>query len=737
MGLIKQLTDLFRTQKTSISTVPRSPQSLRIAYSCVLDAKPHFEWQAFLWLHSLLRNVGCNPFDLKIHCMPGVSPHFRRSALDLGAHVIDVTPFEGGHSYCNKIQQCFSGVFHCYDKVILTDTDLFFLAPPPLPGDKSFAAKIVDLENPPLETLRALYKEACVKPSGIAPVDCAISRSEQTFKNNFNGGFYCVNVALLEPLGQCWRKNALWLLDRIESLGTYKNHVDQIAMAITLDELKVDVAHLSAQVNFPVHLPQERLKVLRAAQIDVLHYHSRVTESGSIKLTGEPAVDNFIARANKNIAAIIEENFDNALFWNNRYDCFPELGSGVGSRGQSLEYKREHLNNVVHFFGDSSVLEIGCGDLETSKGLNFKTYVGYDLSASALEIARAKRPDWQFVQGSIDDAHRDPLAELVMCIDVLIHQKDADQYRELLYNLARATGQRLIVSGYETTPSFTSDITAYHEPLSTTLRKTGKFNEIIQIGKYRDVCLFVADTRPTGPALHANDIPLEVLNAVLPLVHRPDLLRAAMDWSRERLGFFTKTSSRALEYPWLLETLSPLGAGVRTLDIGAGVSPLPFMLAEHGMLVDTLDSHPVTRTRDRKADWNEWGFMDYGETCPHISSSHVDVLEFHPRHPFDVIYSISVLEHMSRPIRERTLELAASWMKSGGILLLTLDLIPDSDDLWNMSEGRIVDPSGSHGVLNDIVSTLRGLGVEVEDLFVQRNIPYSRTDVAFVRSRKL
>jgi 2-polyprenyl-3-methyl-5-hydroxy-6-metoxy-1,4-benzoquinol methylase len=645
-------------------------------------------------------------------------------------------PFEGGHVYCNKIQQCFTGAFKGYERVILTDADMFFLAPPQIPMTHPFAGKIVDMPLPPLEIQRSLYQEAGIQPSDTVPVDCALSEDERTFKSNLNGGFYCIDGALMDELGRQWKKHALWTLGRIERLGAYQAHVDQIAMALTLDELKIDVALLPAQVNFPIHLGKNRLGVLCADRIDVLHYHSNVLPNGLIKATGLPPVDGAIARANGDITAIIGDNFDNALFWNNRYANFPELGSGVGSRGEVLEYKKERLRHAVRFFEERSVLEIGCGDLETSKDLNLKYYLGRDLSAAALEIARAKRPDWRFIQGTLDHADGGLQADLVICLDVLIHQKRADDYRALISRLARTARRRLIVSGYESPPSFVSNIVAYHEPLSVTLRGIGVFNEIIEIGKYRDVSLFVADTRRTGPAFHPNDIPFDMLAPILPRVSRLDLLSAVMDSSREHFGFFTKTTSRAIEYPWLLDMLGDFKPGSRVLDIGAGVTPLPILLAERGLYVHTVDNHPLIRKLDTRSRWNEWGFIDYGDFSPHARSSHVDILKFQPEHHFDAVYSVSVIEHMPRKVWERAIALMASWIEPGGLLLLTLDLTPGTNALWNMSEGKVVDREEAHGVLGDIADTLRGFNLEVENLVVEQKIPGSRTDVAFLRSRK-
>ena len=147
--------------------------------------------------------------------MPGVTGHFRSSLQRLNVTIVETEPFDGGHAYCNKIQQCFSNAFNNYDKIILTDADLFFLAPPQLPADNMFAGKIVDMQNPPLEMLCSLYHEARIKPSDTVPVDCALSDDEKTLRSNLNGGFYCIDTSILNDLGRYWKKHALWLIDRI------------------------------------------------------------------------------------------------------------------------------------------------------------------------------------------------------------------------------------------------------------------------------------------------------------------------------------------------------------------------------------------------------------------------------------------------------------------------------------------------------------------------------------------
>ena len=705
---------------------------MKTAYSCVVDAQPKLEWQAFLWMHSLVENAGCAARHLKVHHVPGVTDYFLNAARDFGVTLVPLQPFAGGHGFSNKIEQCFSAAFQGYEKVVLCDCDLFFLSPPRLPKNATFAGKIVDLPNPSIDLLRAIYDQAGITAPAEIRVDCALSANETTLRGNCNGGFYALDPRLLSRLGDAWRKHALWLLARREIFGDYWAHVDQAAMALALSELRVDCTLLTAESNFPVHLPAERLKTLDATRIDVLHYHSSVLPSGQIKTTGIAAIDAAIGRANQSIAALVDRNFHNALFWNNRYASFPELGSGVGSRGEVLSQKKELLRHAVTLFEAKTVMDIGCGDLEVAKDFRFCGYVGWDLSAVAVEIARQKRPDWRFEQGDLWRRETKPQADLVLCLDVLIHQKKKEDYLALVADLSRATRERLIVSGYEREPELSSNIIAFHEPLSDTLKRLGAFTQAWEIGGYRDVSLLVADKTPAGAALHHNDIAPEVFSAVIPLVERRDILCEVVDWSRQSLGFFTKTASRALEYPWVVEKLQALPARANILDIGAGVSPVPIVMSRRGLRVTSLDNHPLVRSVGKRSEWNEWGFLDYRQIGVQLNSAHTDVLEFAPLSRFAAIYSISVIEHMPRKLWERTLELTAQWLEPGGLLLLTIDLISGTSELWTKSEGQVVDPDGVHGNLADVEEKLRGLGYVIKECFVKRAIPSSRTDVAFV-----
>lgn len=720
------------TQKTKRFSLILMAKNEKIAFSCVVDAKPHMEWQALLLMQSLIRNVHCQPKDIKIHCLPGVTQAFRDYAEKLGVDIFDIEPFKDS-PYCNKIQQCFSGAFDGYDKVILSDCDMFFCSLPDISLDSVLSAKIVDLTNPPISILDNVFQSAGLKKPDQIEVDCALSSTEVTYGNNLNGGLYIINRKHLSDIGSVWKNHALWLLKHLDILTpVYKNHVDQIAMSMALSELGIKPNLLSSSDNFPIHLEEERLQVLSNKNIRVIHYHRHLLPDGRIKLTGLPEIDRQIILVNHDIETILRQDFDNELFWSMRYELFPDLGSGVASRGEILSFKQHLLLCSLEGFMDKQIIDIGCGDLELAKVFAFKTYTGYDLSTEALKIAKKQRPEWNFIQGSITD-HPIDQADVVICLDVLIHQKTREEYLKLIKALVDSTRQRLIVSGYDSYPKgeYTSDICAYHEPLSKSLHELGGFNEIIVIGEYRGLSFIVADKNETGPALHQSDLPVNILEQIISHVDRRDLLRLIIDVSRKYLGFYTKTSIRAIEYPWTLDKINNVHPK-KIADVGAGVSPLPMILAQNGYVVFTIDYHKTFRDLNQQDNWNEWGFLDYSQFDLTIKSYNIDILQFKPEDKFDLIYSVSVVEHMPRNVWKRFITWAATWLKPGGTLLLTLDLIPGSEMLWNLSEGVEVEKTSQHGSLKDFRNVLRKNGFYEKNFNVVREIPFSRTDVAFL-----
>jgi 2-polyprenyl-3-methyl-5-hydroxy-6-metoxy-1,4-benzoquinol methylase len=215
---------------------------------------------------------------------------------------------------------------------------------------------------------------------------------------------------------------------------------------------------------------------------------------------------------------------------------------------------------------------------------------------------------------------------------------------------------------------------------------------------------------------------------------RPDLLDELVDVGRALFGFFPDHYAYTFNYPWVLERLEPLPPGARVLDVGSGVSPVPIVLARRGIRVDCIDRSSTRRAMPVTAEWNEWGFFDYSVVDVRIRSYHRDVREHVPDQPYDRIYSVSVLAHMTRTEREETVERVSQWLKPGGRVLLAIDLLHKSDFLWNRAAGVEVEPPTEHGTLDDLLRSIEGTGLRVTERKIRRNVHDSRTDLLFVEA---
>jgi SAM-dependent methyltransferase len=195
------------------------------------------------------------------------------------------------------------------------------------------------------------------------------------------------------------------------------------------------------------------------------------------------------------------QGFDNREFWETRYTTDLELGSGAGSRGEFLEYKRRLLCQVIGEFHPRSILDVGCGDIEVTKDLPFSgEYTGIDLSPSIMARNRTLQPAWNFVEGDfLDIVRRDRLAaDLVICFDVLIHQHDYETYRAFVRELVNATRKVAVINGFEQ-PRKRKRVnpnTAYHEPITQTVTELGE-GRIKIIGPFRNSLVVQIDKPST------------------------------------------------------------------------------------------------------------------------------------------------------------------------------------------------------------------------------------------------
>lgn len=448
-----------------------------------MDQSPKFAHQASIWASSLLSYANQESDSIVIHAVNQCNPNYQRFFDSLGVKTQSVKPFDYRHPHSNKLVQLESWLLQSADYVVLCDCDIAFCESISswITGD-SIRAKVVDAASLSLDHWERIYSSANLQ--------LPTSRVKSTFDNletlptYCNGGLLIIPQPIYQALRKVWPEWNRWLLERPELLEPHAFFTDQVSFSLSCEALGLTIDHLPVDLNFPTHLPYAASSLV-GVYPKVLHYHDRVDPSGCLLPTGVPSVDQQIEKINNLIRLTRRAGFDNFSFWEFRYSLHPDLGSGIGSRGNNLIRKRELLHVQLQGLNPTSVLDIGCGDLEVTRNLPISNYTGIDISPAAIALAQTRHPEWKFVVGDVLELDLQP-HDLVICLDVVIHQPTRERYEALIKRLLDLSAKHLLLSGYNQSPWHTSEITFYFEPLSETLGRIAPGRVVEIVGGYRD-----------------------------------------------------------------------------------------------------------------------------------------------------------------------------------------------------------------------------------------------------------
>lgn len=484
---------VFRSTRGVVYTLVLN-QSTDPALSCVLDDTPGI-WSSFSpWLATATELSRIVPSQIIVHHVAVLPDDVASLCKAVGVRTLSVQPFDRRSAHSNKIRQLETD-FGPAGRILLTDVDIVFSAPLPLDQITApVAGKLVDGPNPPSEVLEAVFAHSGVRRPEVCTGRVRhqdVTSEFHTFLGNFNGGLYLIDKECAGELGRRWEHWARWLLHRVELLGEWRVHVDQVSFCLAVGDLELDATGLDDRWNYPTHTPAPPID----AEPYVLHHHGRLdSHQRVIPIDGE-APRRAIERVNRSIEEFQRRHFDNHTFWNHRYAYHADLGSG--SRGEILELKRGLLSGVVPQNDALSVLDWGCGDLEVVKAFPWSDYCGVDVSSEVLRIARRKRPDWGFATPEeFDGAQRD----LVICFDVLIHQPTPEAYRTLVDKLVSLMRIGLLIAAYDGEPGVASHITYFHEPLRETLTGRRDVERVIRLTEYGDTVVYFVAKRLAEPS---------------------------------------------------------------------------------------------------------------------------------------------------------------------------------------------------------------------------------------------
>jgi hypothetical protein len=272
----------------------------RAMFSCVVDNKPLYCFQALVFARSLTALAGVEPESVIVHYVEGTAPAMVDLIRELGVRTVACKPFDRRHPPSNKLAQLRSEVLRECEYAVLCDCDIALAGDvsPWIAGDR-LRAKPVDYPLPPLAEWRSILDLPA--RADDPPAVAATHKSGLTYANNFNGGFYIVPQAVLEGLRRTWPAADLKLLDQPGLPPDQARHVDQIALGIALAELDMIGDPLPLALNYPTHLPPSAALRLEEPP-RVVHYHKRIALAGRLLRTGDPMVDRAIDLVNDAIA---------------------------------------------------------------------------------------------------------------------------------------------------------------------------------------------------------------------------------------------------------------------------------------------------------------------------------------------------------------------------------------------------------------------------------------------------
>jgi 2-polyprenyl-3-methyl-5-hydroxy-6-metoxy-1,4-benzoquinol methylase len=448
-------------------------------YSAVVDPVGPFPMQARHLVWSLTELAGVAADDIVLHVVNADSdPHILSSLERLGVEVIPVDPFPGD-KYCNKLQQLFPLGSRDFEDVVLLDCDVIVLEEPP-PANGGVLAKPVDFGRPEIGTLAELFAEADLP---LAPATADIDKTA-TVLGYVSGGVTVIGREPFDSLSREWHRWAGWCLERANK----RMRIDRVSFAMAIASSQVRFTELDSRFDVPTHAP-------RPATFDctpaALHYHRAVdSQQFLLPVQDLPRVNQAIAMVNQRMFRQRRTDFDNTAFWNARYTLNPGLGSGVGSRGDPLARKQQLLCKVVSMLNARSILDVGSGDGQTASALPQEISVNaIDLAASSRSFYLKAVPRASWSQHDITSAPPATDADLIVCLDVLIHLSNEQDYQLAIQNLL-APGLSVLISGFDAPPANFGPMTYFHEPMSTSIAAHGF--AATPLDAYNETTVFIA-----------------------------------------------------------------------------------------------------------------------------------------------------------------------------------------------------------------------------------------------------
>jgi cyclopropane fatty-acyl-phospholipid synthase-like methyltransferase len=142
-------------------------------------------------------------------------------------------------------------------------------------------------------------------------------------------------------------------------------------------------------------------------------------------------------------------SFSSADYWEKRYKNGGH--SGAGSMHELAGFKAEVLNQAMEDYQIQQVVELGCGDGNQLALYKIQSYIGLDISQTAISLCNHKflsDPSKRFFiyhPESFSDSLNMFRSDAAISLDVLFHLVEITVYEKYLFDLFAAAKKLVII----------------------------------------------------------------------------------------------------------------------------------------------------------------------------------------------------------------------------------------------------------------------------------------------------
>jgi SAM-dependent methyltransferase len=156
-----------------------------------------------------------------------------------------------------------------------------------------------------------------------------------------------------------------------------------------------------------------------------------------------PLFGELVKRVHSTLVAKVRTFPGSAVYWERRYSAGGN--SGLGSYAALAQFKADMLNDFVATHHVQAVIDFGCGDGNQLTLANYPSYIGFDVSPTA--IARCR----QLFKSDVSKSFRlmkefdGDSAELVLSLDVIYHLVEDDAFENYVRTIFAASKKHVII----------------------------------------------------------------------------------------------------------------------------------------------------------------------------------------------------------------------------------------------------------------------------------------------------